>query len=387
MMKNKNIINLSAITALLLSFSLAACTNSEMVEPTQEQQTSISFSGSMPEGTAISRAEKGLEEVLDNKTFKVWSYKNTAVNGNDYTDYQAVMSGYTVDYETNISSTSNTHYWEYVGKGTNQTIKYWDFSAYAYRFFGYALGNGTASPVTEDDTDASKITFTTSVDCSSDATMNVAPYFTELWFSNDKVNDYGKVVTLKFLKPYARVRFLFTFVEGLNFGREELSKIKFYPTGLLDTPSIRTAGNVTVTYPLTGTGIKDTWNVEDIDPTDPTAGKLSAFTIDWYEQPAAASLPAGVPADAEPTTWPNTPENWYYVLPATQGTYTVEVVVVDGKPKTATVPAEYMTWRAGYEYTYVFKVTESGDIEIDVIQVAVDQWAEAKTINHEVYNW
>lgn len=376
MMKNKNRIHLSANIALLLTFSLAACTNGETVEPAQEKQTSISFSGNMPRGEAISRADKGLEEVLDNKTFKVWSYKNTAMSSDNYTAYQNVMFGYTVDYETNSGSASNTHDWEYVGKGTNQTIKYWDFSAYAYRFFGYALGNGTGSSVTVDDTDASKVNFTTSVDCSSETTMNSAPYFTELWFSADKANAYGKVVTLKFLKPYARVRFLFNFVESLDFGRERLSHIKFYPTGLLDTPSIPIAGNVTVTYPLTGTGTKETWSTE---PTN----NLAAFTIDWYETPD----PAVTPDNDLPTTWPNSPRNWYYVLPATQGTYTVEVVVVGGEPKTAVVPAEYMKWEAGYEYTYVFKITESGAVEIDVIQVYVNEWTERASDNHKVYNW
>nr|MCR4914135.1 fimbrillin family protein [Prevotella sp.] len=327
---------------------LGSCSGNDVPEPTQEQQMSISFSGNMPQGEAISRTDKGLEEVLDNKTFKVWGYKNTAVTGDDYTDYQVVMPGYKVDYETNTGSASNTHDWEYVGKGTSanpQYIKYWDFSAYAYRFFGYALGNGTttspASAVTEDATDASKVTFTTSVDCSTETTRDAAPYFTELWFSTDKANDYGKVVTLKFTRPYARVRFLFKFADNLNFGREQLSDIKFYPTGLLATPSIPTAGNVSVTYPLTGTGTKETWS-SDVDASK----NMTAFLIDWYQRPDDP-IPAGYPTDNF--------ENWYYVVPATQGTYTVEVVVVGGEPQTATVPAAYMEWKAGYEYTYVFK--------------------------------
>lgn len=359
---------------------LGSCSGNDVPEPTQEQQMSISFSGNMPQGEAISRADKGLEEVLDNKTFKVWGYKNTAVTGDDYTDYQVVMPGYKVDYETNTGSASNTHDWEYVGKGTSanpQYIKYWDFSAYAYRFFGYALGNGTttspASAVTEDASDASKVTFTTSVDCSTETTRDAAPYFTELWFSTDKANDYGKVVTLRFLKPYARVRFLFKFADNLAFGREKLSGIKFYPSGLLATPSIPTAGNVSVTYPLTGTGTKETWS-SDVDASK----NMAAFLIDWYQRPDDP-IPAGYPTDNF--------ENWYYVVPATQGTYTVEVVVVGGEPQTATVPAAYMEWKAGYEYTYVFKITETGGVTVDVIQVYVNEWTPKNSDRHEVYNW
>ena len=354
---------------------LGSCSGNDVPEPTQEQQTSINFSGSMPQGEAISRADKGLEEVLDNKTFKAWAYKNTAA---DYSTYQNVMPGYTVDYETNGTTDTNTHDWEYVGKGSSanpQDIKYWDFGAHAYRFFGYAIGNGTtaspASTVTEDDSDDSKVIFSTSIDCSSETTRDAAPYFTELWFSNDKLNDYGKVVTLRFLKPYARVRFLFKFADNLNFGREQLSNIKFYPSGLLETPSIPTAGNVTVTYPLKGTGTKETWT------TSPTSN-ISAFLIDWYQIPEAP-IPAGYPTE--------NPEYWYYVMPATQGTYTVEVVVVAGEPQTATVPAEYMKWEAGYEYTYVFKITEAGGLEIDLIQAYINKWNERASEEHEVYNW
>ena len=357
----------------------SSCSQEQVaVEP--DEQLSISFSGNLQDEKAMSRADKGLEEVLNNKTFKVWSYKNTAVSGDDnYTDYQNVMLGYTVDYETNSGSTSNTHDWEYVGKGTNQDIKYWDFSAKAYRFFAYALGNGTASAVTEDDTDVSKVSFTTSVDCSSETTMDAAPYFTELWFSTDKVNDYGKVVTLKFLKPYARVRFLFVFNEGLDFGRKELERIKFYPAkpvGEDDAPTITTAGNVTVIYPLKGTDTKETWS------TTPT-GSIPAFTIDWYETPE----PAVIPEDELPTTYPNTPEKWYYVLPvASQGSYIIEAAIETNELRTASVPAEYMTWKAGFEYTYVFRITEGG-ILLDVIQVAVNDWETRILKDHTVYNW
>ena len=390
MKKNNIIINLSNLSTTivpLLVFTLIACTNSDIVEPTPDQQKSISFVGSMQKEVAQTRAERGLEEVLDNKSFKVWAYKNTVVSGDNYTDYQVVMSGYIVNYETSTGSDSNTRNWEYVGKGTNQYIKYWDYSAFAYRFFAYAIGNATTDPATEpsevtvDEADDTQITFTAAVDASTDATVNAAPYFSELWFSSDKTADYGKPVTLRFLKPFARVRFIFNIVEGLQFGRESLSRIKFYPTPASGTtPTIATAGSVSVTYPLKGTETKESWSVV---PT----GNIEAFTIDWYMEPDPADIPAGVPADALPTTWPNTPEKWYYVLPAlVQGTYTIEVAVVSDEVKTATVPAEYMSWKPGYEYTYVFRITEGG-IAIDVVQVAIKDWETNTSVDRAVYNW
>lgn len=382
MKKTKNIISFATLgTCIILLF--AACSN-DIVDPQQEQQKSISFSGSLQDGGAISRAEQGLEDLLDNDTFKAWAYKNTANTGDDYTAYQVVMSNYTVNYETGTGSASNTNGWEYVGQGTNQTIKYWDYSAKAYRFFAYALGNGTASSVSVDTSDDTKVSLTSSINVSTDAGIAAAPYFSELWLSNDKVADYGKPVTLRFLKPLARVRFLFTYAGNLDFGREELSQIRFYPSADPITgsaPKIATAGNVTVSYPLKGTSTEESWSVS---PT----GTIDAFTIDWYTEPDPSEVPAGVPANSLPSTWPNTPEKWYTVLPATsQGDYTLQVAIFSPDVKTATVPAEYMVWEPGYEYTYVFKITERGGVTIDVIQVAIKDWSESLIIDRPVFNW
>ena len=65
----------------------------------------------------------------------------------------------------------------------------------------------------------------------------------------------------------------------------------------------------------------------------------------------------------------------------------MSVQVVTGDPKVGIVPAQYMSWLPGYEYTYVFKISERGGITIDVIQVAVNEWNNTRTVDHEVYNW
>ena len=70
-----------------------------------------------------------------------------------------------------------------------------------------------------------------------------------------------------------------------------------------------------------------------------------------------------------------------------QGTYTLSVVVVGGDPKTAVVPAEYMTWTPGYQYTYIFKITETGGVTLDDIQVAINDWHLKESVEHPVYNW
>ena len=402
---------------ILLMFAgligLAACSGGEGVEPAtvpEEGQTAISFIGGQQEEQAVTRAATGLETLLNEKTFKVWGYKNDAYDAGtgSYTSYQTVMPNYVVSWTANTAytTTTNTNDWEYVGLGTgsDQEIKYWDFGANAYRFFGYAKGNATAAEhadpadpssaivtpatpqvaVTENGLAADAVSFTAEVDASTDAAFNAAPYFTRLWFSDGNPTNYpdrqfGRPVQLQFLKPFARVRFMFTFVEGVA-KRKDLKNITFHPTDL--EAHITTSGTVTVSYPLKGTATTESWTFT------PGTNYLDAFLIDYYETPDPADVPAGVPANSQPTTWPNTTGKWYTVLPvASQGSYTLEVSVVTEQIKKVVVPAEYMQWKAGYEYTYKFKVTEKGDITIEVVQVAINEWENRKVSEHVVYNW
>ena len=367
----------------------------------------ITFSGRLQDEASVTRAGgRGLEEVIDNKTFQVWGYKNTSYDATQgYTSYQAVMPDFTVNWIANTAytTTTNTNDWEYVGQGAtpeqqaNQTIKYWDMSANAYRFFGYAIGNATdavhadpsdpnsaivtpavaASTVTKTDHTSTTYNpatyaFTTTVDATSEATRNAAPYFTRLWFSTGALPQYqdkqfGQPVQLQFVKPYARVRFMFTIAEGVAATRPDIKNFSFHPTQ---------QGSY-ITYPISCTATQETWS------TTPTSN-IPAFDIDYYEAPN----PAVTPTDNLPTTWPNSPQHWYYVLPAaSQGSFTLEAEVVTNEVKSAVVPAEYMRWQAGYEYTYKFKITESGGITLDIIQVGINGWVVRNDSQHQAYNW
>lgn len=359
--------------------------DTDVPEPRHEEDVAISFVGNLSEEENVTRATP----LQDSKTsFYVWAYKNVGYNESteEYTSYQSVMPQFLVNWIDNsaYTTTSNTHEWEYVGQAPDQTIKYWDWSAKAYRFFGYT---GDMSALTIDDSDASKVSFSFTADASSAASIAAAPYVTDLWFSTGNLAQYpnrqfGRAVQLMFRKPFARVRFQFTFIEGLFFGREKLSHIRFYPTkpgGSAPAPIIATTGTVGVTYPLTGTGVEETWTMSG------TTG-IDAFTIDYYDAPL--SVPTGYPLGSAATDWPNTPQKWYTVLPApTQGSFTLEVAVVSEEIKKAVVPAEYMQWKAGFEYTYKFKITESGGITLDVIQVAINDWGNKSSSEHPVYNW
>lgn len=321
----------------------------------QPTETAITFKSGLAEGEEVTRST-GLEEATT--TFTVWSYKNMSYDDtNGYGGLQTVMPGYIVNWGANTALTTetNTNDWEYVGMGQDQTIKYWDWSALAYRFFGVAetpTGEGKANT----DNGANGIVLT--VDAHDNDGIAATPYFSHLWFSTGMILDYpdklfAHPVILEFLKPIAQVRIKFTFVAGLGIDRTGLSQITFKPT---TNEYIPTKGTVTITYPLTG------------------AEKKESFTSN--------------PDYTSAINYISTDETWHNVLPRhSQGTYTLSVVVVGGDPKTAVVPAEYMTWTPGYQYTYIFKITETGGVTLDDIQVAINDWHLKESVEHPVYNW
>ena len=362
-------LGLIGLSGLIGLGGLTSC-SSEQPEELQEPsmtETAIAFAADEQQEATVTRAATSLQdkEVYE---FKVWGYKNTSYdNSTGYGGLQAVFPGYTVKYLSNSAATTatNSNGWEYVNQQPigeeEQTIKYWDWSAKAYRYYALA-GTYTANADNK---------FTMTADCSGDTdeaiatNMAKAPFFSHLWFSTGNAADYpnqqfGKPVELEFLKPFARVRFLFNYsyaAEGVK-----VTSPSFKPT---DNSGIARKGTVTVTYPLTGTATSESYAVTE--NASPAEGEE---LVDFNEE----YIPEGT-------------EKWYTVLPAvlTQGSYTLSVYI-NGTLNTCVVPAEYMSWLPGYSYTYIFKITEKGGVEIDLVQSAVTAWTDMN-ITHSVYNW
>ena len=360
-------------------------------------EVAITFSGHEDEEQAVSNGANGANgtnraygqlasrragtPLSESATsFTVWGYKNMSESAGDYGDLQTVFPGYNVKWINGsaASTTSNSNGWEYVNQQTDsnpeQTIKYWDMSAKAYRYFavtGVLNGaNGPTGPTLPNGANG-PYEFTMTADCSGAtdeaiaANMADVPFFSHLWFSTGQLPTYadkqfGKPVQLVFLKPYARVRFLFNYsyaAEGVK-----VTSPSFKPSD--GTTKIARKGTFTVTYPLTGTATSESYTVTR--NADPAEGEE---LVDFNEE----YIPEGT-------------EKWYIVLPvASQGSYTMSVSV-NGTAKSAVVPAEYMSWKPGYSYTYIFKITEEGGVEIDLVQSAVTAWKDME-INHSVYNW
>jgi hypothetical protein len=296
-----------------------------------------------------------------------------------YGGQQNVFPGYIVNWLSNsaATTTSNSRGWEYVAQETGsdpeQTIKYWDWGAAAYRFFAvtnYNEANGANGTYGANGAYAT-YRYSIAADATSAANITATPYYSKLWFSTGNVSDYpdkqfGRPVVLEFLQPFARVRFLFKYVnprEGIA-----LEDVKFKPT---DASKIARKGTVTVIYPLNGTETREWF---EMMPDDGGTGALTAFEVDYDPDDDTKVYPADCPG------------GWYTVLPNnTQGSYTL-TAKVNKADRAAVVPASYMQWLPGYSYTYVFKITEEGGIEIGWVEYAMTPWTE-QPANWDVYNW
>ena len=373
---------------------LAACSKEAAVE--EPVEAAICFGGNLEENAEVVAGTRAETSLAENgiTSFKVWAYKNMSVATDDYGDLKTVMPGFTVNYLGGAHSTnSNAAGWEYVGQqpanGLEQTIKYWDLNAEAYRFFAIAGAYET------NEANGTK-TFTLKMDGSTPEKAAATPYYSALWFKTKgelQANNAllsKQPVKLQFYSPFAKVRFIFRFIDP-TLTRNSLMDVNFLPseaititrdvndeitaTTIINNENIAVKGQYTISYPLTGTETTVT------GPTYAVAnegGYLKAFTQDYYETEESSDQLA---------------EYWYYVLPHQASPvinpakgYTL-VATLNGKIKSAVVPEQYMEWKRGYTYTYVFKVTDIDGIAFDEVLVWVNQWNQGGTQNQKVHNW
>lgn len=382
-------------------------------------ETAITFSGQQSEEQAVSRGANRANEAngpysrragtplsdAGVSQFHVWGYKNMDYEADAYGGTQTVFPGYTVNWISGsaATTTTNSNGWEYVAQqttGDEQTIKYWDMGAKAYRYFAVTGWSGVAPPTPPATYEANKTygangtygaagtywtngaygayAFSMLADASDATEMAKSPYFSKLWFSTGNLGAYpdkqfGKPVTLEFLKPFARVRFLYKYTtprEGFKMTDQNFRPT--YDVTAADDAKVKIArkGTVTVHYPTEGPEIKE-WYTVVVDNDKST--RLEAFTEDFDP-------------DNDAKVYSTCENGWYWVLPIiSQGDYTL-TVKVNNSDRSVTVPAQYMQWLPGYSYTYIFKVTEEGGVEIGWVEYAMTPWTEM-TATKTVYNW
>lgn len=372
------------LTIPFLALCLFSCAESGQEEPdvpTQPEEpkgVSISFGGNsgtwQDAPTTRANKETGLETI--SKTFKVWGYKTTGGNyTSGFDQSQNVMNGYTVNWtqQTANTTSSNTADWEYVGIA-NQTIKYWDYSATSYRFFAYSIptaaGNITApffsGPSTTEGSTYLHASFSIPFNYDKDATNVSTPYISNLWLSdnqNFENRKYGACVKLTFAPIITKVRFKFNYQAE---SQVSITNISFRNVNNAPSP---TSGNIIINYPITGMDTQASYIWE----TTGTETEPINFTIPYEEE-----------GDLNHQT--TTRKKWYFVPPlgdskTTQQSAYIITADINGKKATATVPAEFMQWKAGYQYTYIFKITEAGT-NIAFTNMQVEKWVETPIKNN-----
>lgn len=340
-------------------------------------------------GSRAGEGETGLETLFS--SFRVWGFKTKTdalreggngtdghqEDGNGTAAIQKVMEGYLVDWNATDKA------WEYIGKqntflNTTQTIKYWDYSASSYRFMAYAYNDKTTKVTASTDANLSKTTFSIPYAFSNDATSTTTPYISELWVSNNQSkgqNKYGDQVKLTFAPLIAKVRFKFKYAEGQE---PKITDISFkdsrwnknadgsFNWTAQNEPQTPREGNIVISYSLSEakTTVSKPWG-------DGKTGPLE-LTIPYEEE-------------TDPIHQTDTYQKWYYMPPMDiadykQGSYTI-TAKVNGNPVSATVGSEYTQWKAGCQYTYTFKISET-NTSISFAEVQVERWVESGVLDN-----
>lgn len=374
----------SAIAAL----AFASCANDDFLgevpgnNPSAVNSKEISFSGEAGKTTRADGDKTGEQaaEYLKNN-FIVFGCKT--INGESKTVYD----------HYNVNWISNETKWEYIGQttnalnttATNQSIKYWDYSATDYKFVAFSLGDavqGTEVKIKRVDNNTQSYTLTGTA--ANLAKCYVADRITAKQTKAISENNevlYGQPVRFKFHSLGTKVNIgLYETIPGYS-----INSVKFYESNetgapLSDTPTlfansatIPTDDNTkkksaTVTFG-DDNKVNVSWDEEEVTkaaitkstkitfgslPTvdqefNETAGKtyLSRDKDKCFVESANAVIPANNVGDLTLKI--------DYTLIATDGSG--ETIKVSGA--TATIPAKDTNWVSNKIYTYIFKISDS----------------------------
>ena len=406
--------------ALAAILTMAACTAEDDIvvsspdvnPPNEETPAPILFSSLRSNITRAGENDiKGAEaaEKLGNK-FVVFGYKGSSTK----TPGSTVFDNYVVNYKENTAYTteSNTANWEYVGQErikhainngvTQQAIKFWDYSKDQYDFIAWSTGTKTAiyeGTLADNQVLVSAIKPETATDPETGLTkaftMQGKAKDLEQCYVTDIVTvkkdgtgtgKYGETVTLKFRSLGSKVRIgIYETVPGYS-----VKDVKFYSAAAaaLDetqgTPklftttanNIYTEGTYTIYYPTVDTPTDADNNQAHIkfagSGTQSTIVNFGAMNYTIAEDGEKTEGKVFLGRTSNTATYAGEAEGNYFTqyLPNESGTnlnlrvnYTLESIdgsgeTIEVKGATAQVPSIYTQWKAGYAYTYLFKISD-----------------------------
>ena len=382
----------------------------------------ISFTSGMPSITRAAGDKTGAAAAADlNNQFIVWGEKNEA-SGAAATSGNLVFKNYLVDWVNNsaYTTTSNTKGWEYVGlklddgtaspatttystnispnSGTDaQTIKYWDYGASTYTFTAVSAlpADITAGDVKITKTESGSTVYDKgySVTLTADANLDKL-FFAERQSiaktantDRTQTNTYGGNVTFRFHNVTTKVRvamyetvpgysvtikeFKVTDAANPEFSAMTTSKTGNFAANLQNNAS-GTAGTMTVSY-VAEAGSTQNYPKVSFDGTKANVLELGAnLKADVTIGESATGATYDKNAKAYTSVFPNESNTQNlklkvsYTLTAPGTGETIEVT-----DKTVEIPANYLKWKPGFAYTYIFKITDDAlyPITFDAIEV------------------
>ena len=395
----------------LAAVAFAACSDDfadapPVVTPNPElRETPIVFNSSSSGLTRADYTDAVAADMLGKK-FVVSGYKgsSTATVGS------VVYDNFLVEWVENTAHTteSNTNNWEYVGRTpiyhasqhgvTQQAIKYWDYTQDQYDFMAWSTGQiepiyyGTpddgqvlVSAIDPDNATTAAYTLTGSAE---DLSKCYISDLVTVKRDGTTATKYGEPVVLSFRSLGTKVRIgIYETVPGYS-----VKDVKFYPqAGTVDDVSVidaqakiftttandvYTKGTYYVHFPtvdsptntdnnqahiyFTGSGTQETVvNYGTMNYTYAEASEKSSEAI-YLGRASNAATFAG-----------NSASNYYtFYLPNENGTnfnlrvdFTLESIDGTGeeivvKNASAQIPLIYTQWKAGYAYTYLFKISD-----------------------------
>ena len=394
--------------AAMASVALVGCTSDLLVAdtPTQpvdtEEGSAIIFSSLSKATTRADFTGAEAAAKLGNQ-FVVAAKKGSSTASTSGT---IVFDNYVVEYEENTAHTSasNVANWEYVGKGrikhaidhgiTSQTIKYWDYSQPQYDFIAWSTGSSTAvysgapapsqvlvSAIDPNATATAAYTFTgTAADLSQCYIADLVTVKKADYATHEKENP----VTFHFRQLGTKVRIgIYETIPGYS-----VKNVQFYSAAASNDASaanaklftttanqIFTDGTYTVTFPSVDGATADN---NKAHVTFDAGGASQTTTVSW----GALNYTIAEEGEKKGTEFlgrtsntasfaGNADDNYYVIfLPNETGTnlnlrvnYTLESIDGGGeeivvKGATAQVPSIYTTWKPGYAYTYIFKISD-----------------------------
>ena len=398
----------------LAGLTLAGCSSDDFVAetpPVNPNETDVPILFNSSKGILTRSASDitgaAAAELLGNK-FVVSGYKGAKTNPAE----NIVFDNYAVEYRANTAYTteSNTRNWEYVGVErikhaidngiTNQTIKYWDYSKPQYDFMAWSTG--TAEAIYEGTPAAGQVLVSaitpatafgpaTNDDVVAYTMTGAAADLEQCYISDIKTvtkNEYGtEAVTLRFRSLGSKVRIgIYETVPGYS-----VRNVEFYSAAAValdntkTTPqlfstvanNIFTQGKYTIFFPTVDIPNDADNNVahikfEGTGDNQSTIVKFGALQLTIPEDGEKTTGNVYIGRTSNTASMAGEAEGNFYTqyLPNESGTnlnlrvnFVLESTdgsgeVIEVKGATAQVPSIYTQWKAGYAYTYLFKISD-----------------------------